>query len=114
MNISFQLAIADLVLPRMEARRLDIDFQILRQIADTEEEGASRDLSMRALNAANEIMNSFTRMNGDADDGTLGDIVAKCRAIASSVLGNVLTEGETRSFQHVSDEDLKIWAIGHW
>lgn len=112
MNVSFQLAIADLVQPRVNARALDIDFQMLGQIARTDEVGASKDLSMRALHAANDIMNTFKRTRGD-EAGELDEVVAKCRKIAAKVLGEVKGEG-LGSDSGVPDDQLKLWAIGHW
>jgi len=114
MNVSFQLATADLRLLRTEACQLDIDFQILSQIATSTEKGASGDLGARALRAANEIMNTFRRSSGDTDDGSLDALIGECRAIAARILGDRTASTTKAKREGVRDEDLKLWAIGHW
>lgn len=103
MNVHFQLKLADLVLVRSEAVALQIDFQILSQIA-REPRKAESSVSQRALKACNDIMNTFRRR--DDDEERIDDVVKECREIAKRVLGDVGAAEPTG--------DAYIWGIGHW
>nr|XP_019002605.1 uncharacterized protein I203_05090 [Kwoniella mangroviensis CBS 8507]OCF66066.1 hypothetical protein I203_05090 [Kwoniella mangroviensis CBS 8507] len=114
MNVYFQLAVADIVLIRSEARALQIDFQILSQIGThPDSEGSS--LSQRALRASNGIMNTFRRTDGDDHNGSLDNVIRRCREIGWDVLGPLDEQGvgklTTRS--DTSQKDARIWGIGH-
>jgi hypothetical protein len=113
MNVSFQLATADLRLLRTEACRLDVDFQILAQIASSVEPGFSKDLGARALRAANGVMNTFKRSPRDTEDGSLDAVIERCRDIAATILGKRESGGVTTD-RNTLDNELKLWAIGHW
>nr|XP_019011845.1 uncharacterized protein I206_03951 [Kwoniella pini CBS 10737]OCF50626.1 hypothetical protein I206_03951 [Kwoniella pini CBS 10737] len=114
MNVFFQLALADIVLVRSEARALQIDFQILSQIGThPDSEGSS--LSRRALRASNDIMNHFRRVNDDDDDGSLDDRIRQCREIGWEVLGPLDEQSDQQADQDDSKarDDARIWGIGH-
>nr|XP_018263421.1 uncharacterized protein I303_03290 [Kwoniella dejecticola CBS 10117]OBR85579.1 hypothetical protein I303_03290 [Kwoniella dejecticola CBS 10117] len=114
MNVSFQLALADIVLCRSEARALQIDFQILSQIGThPNSEGSS--MSRRALRASNEIMNEFRRTEGDDQDGSLDRRIRRCREIGWEVLGALDEQGikELATSNHKAHDDARIWGIGH-
>lgn len=106
MNVSFQLAQAELVLARGEARALRTDFAILTQMSRVAA-GQTSSVSRRALVAANKIMSAFHRTAGD-DEAGLDRVVAECRKIAAGVLGDV--EGAARP----PNAETKVWGIGHW
>lgn len=108
MNMSFKLALADLVLARSEARALQIDFKVLTQLARAEE-GERWAVSRRALRAANEVMNAFRRSKGDEESGQLDLIVSRCREIARSVLGDIDRDGTSKP-----SRNIMVWGIGHW
>jgi hypothetical protein len=108
MNVSFKLALADLVLARSEARALQIDFKVLTQLARAEE-GERWAVSRRALRAANEVMNAFHRSKGDEKNGDLDLVVSRCREIARSVLGHIDKDGTSKP-----SRAAMIWGIGHW
>lgn len=103
MNMRYQLILADLVLVRSEAVALQVDFQILSQIARAPDRDESS-VSQRALKACNDIMNAFRRRDGDQE--LVDSVVDQCRSIARSVLGKM--DGTQPS------GDAKIWGIGHW
>lgn len=107
MNVSFQLAIADIVVDRSQARQLRIDFQVLTQLSRMEN-GGKTSISRRALHAANEIMNAFKRVDGDDHEGILDERIAHCQSIAATVLGQ---RGQASGD---SSRQASIWAIGHW
>ncbi|WWC88253.1 uncharacterized protein L201_003160 [Kwoniella dendrophila CBS 6074] len=100
MNMKYHLELADLVLVRSEVHALKVDFQILKQFARSPESDRSP-LSRQSLRAANEIMNVFRRDTEEEIDET----IQKGRDIARQVIGSELND--------LSDDDLKIWAIGH-
>ena len=101
MNRYFGLASADLVVPNMDAWGLQLDFNTLRQIADTLPGNTS--LQNKALVAANEIMNGF-----DKDDLSS---IQRSRKIAAEVFG----EGWEEKAESVYKEGPKtqIWGIGY-
>lgn len=103
MNMYYPLAIADIVLPRSQARALEIDFKLLTQLARMV--GGDTTLARRALHAANEVMNAFKVVDEDEMD----EVVQKCRIIAAGVLG----DSESKSAIH-EDKEGTIWGIGHW
>jgi len=106
MNVSFQLAIADIVLVRSEARALFIDFKLLVQMAKIGEH-QSLGISQKALHVCNEIMNHFHRSKGD-EEGKLDQVVKKCRELAASLLGDPNVNALVES------PNAQIWGIGHW
>lgn len=95
--------LADLVLVRSEAVALQIDFQILTQIARAPDRDESS-VSQRALKACNDIMNTFRRRDGDEE--RVDTVIEECRNIGQAVLGKM--DGTQPS------GDAKIWGIGHW
>ncbi|WWC63022.1 uncharacterized protein I303_105621 [Kwoniella dejecticola CBS 10117] len=102
MDMKYHLALADLVQIRSEAHALKVDFQILKQFARSSE-GEKSPLSRMALKAANEIMNVFRRDSEQLID----ESVKKGREIARRVIGEAGEETE------MSEDQTKIWAIGH-
>lgn len=79
-NRQFRLNRADLVLPNAAARALDIDFEVLSEMArDLPSDAWQR---MRALDVCNRIINAFDR--NDVDNS-----VKLCRKLARTCLGNV-------------------------
>ena len=112
MNRSFPLKTADLVIPNHEARGLWMDFRMLRQVA-TNDKSPTSSLSPKALRACNEIMNTFRRVPGDAQDATLAcQRINRCRQIAAEVLGS-LDQGLVTNQAYRADH-TNVWAIGHW
>lgn len=110
MNKYFTLHNADLVVPRSEARALRADFVILTQIARAPNAGAAK-----ALKAANTIMSTFRRSPGDVEDGSLDEIIQRCRRIAWKILGPLDSKGITKLRANQAElKDVKIWATGHW
>lgn len=103
MHMRYQLMLADLVLVRSEAVALQIDFQILTQIARAPDRDESS-VSQRALKACNDIMNTFRRRDGDEE--RVDTVIEECRNIGQAVLGKM--DGTQPS------GDAKIWGIGHW
>jgi hypothetical protein len=106
MNVSFQLAFADIVVPRSNARALYIDFLVLTQMSRMTDATHSHS-ARKALKAANDIMNTFQRESGDEEDDTVDKMVARCRSLAESVLGH-------SSLKPKFTKEAQIWGIGHW
>ncbi|PLW47412.1 hypothetical protein PCANC_05854 [Puccinia coronata f. sp. avenae] len=107
-DVSFELAMADLVVPRMEAWHLMWDFQVITEI--TKSLPATDPVCLKAQTVAMEIMNTFKPDN-------LATITA-CRKIAEKVLGSDWTQKEIYDFN--TDWNLKedsegapVFAIGH-
>lgn len=107
MNVSFQLVQADLVLSRGQARDLRTDFLILTQMSRMAN-GERSSLSRRALVAANKIMSMFHRRPDDERNGQLDRVIADCRRVAATVLGDVNKSGDS------ANRTTKVWGIGHW
>ena len=101
MNRYFGLASADLVVPNMNAWGLQLDFNTLRQIADTLPGNTS--LQNKALVAANEIMNVFG--TGDAAG------IKRARKQAEEVFG----KGWEAKGEKIYEEGVgraSVWGIG--
>jgi hypothetical protein len=114
MNKYFTLHTADLVVPRSEARALKADFVILTQIARSPNAGASSSAA-KALKAANTIMSTFRRTPDDVEDGSLDEIIQRCRRIAWKILGPLDKKGITKLRASQAElNNVKIWATGHW
>jgi hypothetical protein len=114
MNKYFTLHTADLVVPRSEARALKADFVILTQIARSPNAGASSSAA-KALKAANTIMSTFRRTPGDVEDGSLDEIIERCRRTAWKILGPLDSKDITKLRANQAElKDVKIWATGHW
>lgn len=107
-NRYYTLDSADLVVPCMPAWHLMWDFNLLVQIAKSDDAGSP--LSERAMRAANEIINVF-----EADKPA--ETIEKARKIAEDILG----EGWQKEAEGVWDKggersraDAKLWGLGHW
>lgn len=112
----YELHIADIVLVNEEARALRIDFQMLSQMARVPGAETSP-VSQRALQACNDIMNTFRRVDGDEGDESLVDaVVRRCREVSQSVLGPLDHDSQQSLAAYNPDcaANAKIWAIGHW
>jgi hypothetical protein len=112
----YQIKIADLVLVNSVAIALQIDFQILSQIARASDRESSN-ISQRALIATNDIMNTFRRRDEDiSDPAILDDVIVRCREISQSVLGPLDKGAQKKLCTHDAGcfPEAKIWAIGHW
>jgi alpha-mannosidase len=116
MDMYFELAIADIVVPNIQARQLWVDFRVLAQVAKAAAEMKASALPAKALHACNEIMSAFRRIDGDEEDlSLLDDTIKRCRDIAREVLGRLDEEGLSKTAPHAdTGKDAKIWAIGHW
>jgi hypothetical protein len=116
MDMHFELLHVDLLLPNIPIREMYADFRALQQISLSKENRAS-DLPRRALKAANELVNSFIRVDGDEEDpDLLLPVIDKCRKIAWEILGS-LSESDKANLAPSDpkvQEGAKIWAIGHW
>ena len=114
MELTFPLLHAEIVLPDIDIRAMQLDFRILRQITQSTQNRAS-DLPRRALKAANEMMNAWHRVPGDEENrDLLKPIIEKCRKIGWQVLGSLTNEDRARLCPSLSDSrPAEIWAIGH-
>ncbi|OCH89390.1 glycoside hydrolase family 38 protein [Obba rivulosa] len=102
MNRFFQLASADLVVPRADAWALLWDFQTLRELVDTLPGNTA--LQNRALSVANEIMNVF--------DNTDLASIPRARKLAETVFGEAW-ESKGEGIYKDGAERPQIWGIGH-
>ena len=105
---------ADIVVPNLEARALRYDFRILTEVA-RHPDGRLQGLSQKALKAADDIMNTFRRREGDLEDGFIDDIIQHCRKLAWGVLGQLDQEGlKGVCMRSTEQREGKMWAMGHW
>jgi hypothetical protein len=109
------LAFADIVLINSEAVELELDFEMVRQVAQSADRDHSS-LSHRALRAANDMMNAFRASNHYKTEEQLSAAIEKCRRIAARVLGDMSEERRKTlcTASRESGPDAKMWAIGHW
>jgi len=115
LNRTFELVSADIVVPNLVARGLRTDFLVLTEIA-RHPDGRLQGLSQRALKACDDIMNAFTRFEGDEQgDRLVDDMLQRCREMAWQVLGR-LDEGSLKKACARSPEkrEARMWAMGHW
>jgi alpha-mannosidase len=114
-NRYFNLAFADIVLINSEAVELELDFEMVRQVAQSGDREHSS-LSHRALRAANDMMNAFRASNHYKTEEQLSAAIEKCRRIAARVLGDMSEERRKTlcTASRESGPDAKMWAIGHW
>jgi alpha-mannosidase len=101
---------AAIVVPNLQVRALRLDFNLLVQIARTPDPFSAA-LQQRALKAANDVISAF---RVDSNGKVTSEVLAKCRALAAEVIGDLSEEGlaavATRS---TKQRDGKVWAIGH-
>lgn len=115
-NRSFGLVSAALIHRNSKAFALEVDFEMLRQVSSIHNRDASS-LSLRALNAANQIMSVFGSSDRFQSTEDTNAVLDRCRDIAATVLGKY--EGEDRQKLCTIGKDsipknVKLWAIGHW
>jgi alpha-mannosidase len=111
---TFPLVSADILVPDLEARGLRYDFRILAEVA-RHPDGRLQGLSQRALKAADDIMNTFRRRQGDVQDGFIANIIQQCRSIAWDVLGDLDKDNLKKvCMRDTSPREGKMWAMGHW
>ena len=115
MNRTFELVAADIVVPNAVARGLRTDFLVLTEVA-RHPDGRLQGLSQRAMKACDDIMNAFTRFEGDEQGDRLVDgMMQKCREMAWQVLGTLDERGLSKACTRTSERrEAKMWAIGHW
>ncbi|KAJ9125450.1 hypothetical protein QFC22_000411 [Naganishia vaughanmartiniae] len=113
-NRYFSLAFADIVLINSEAVNLELDFEMVRQVAQSADREHSS-LSHRALRVANDMMNAFRASNHYQTEEQLSAAIEKCRRIAARVLGDMSEERRKTlcTASRESGPDAKMWAIGH-
>ena len=95
---------ADLVVPNQDAWRLMWDFDTLHQIYNTLPDDSS--LAMRAMWAANEIMNVF-------QEGKL-ESIAPCRKVAEMILGADWEKEIASESDKAASQKGTLWGVGHW
>ena len=102
MNRYFSLAMADIVVPNVEAWQLMLDFQTLRELVDNIPGNTA--LQNKALVVANGIMNAFDK--GDVES------IRQGRKLAEQIFG----EGWAQKGAKIYDEGAEkaqVWGIGH-
>ncbi|KAJ7639802.1 glycoside hydrolase family 38 protein [Mycena polygramma] len=109
-NRSFQLAMADIVVPNQDAWRLLWDFKTLRELVDTLP--GNTPLQNAALTAANAIMNTFDHRDPSS--------INRAREVAQGVFGKDWDkiDGGAGVYDDDSSDDADknrslVWGIGH-
>ncbi|EIW69817.1 hypothetical protein TREMEDRAFT_43495 [Tremella mesenterica DSM 1558] len=102
-NRYYQLGIADLVVPNMEAWRLLWDFDAIHQLVN--DLPGDTPLRMKALWVANEMMNVFQVGNVDS--------ISKAREVGKVVLGEKWMEEIELESKHAEKQEGALWGVGH-
>ena len=102
-------------MPNLVARGLRTDFLVLTEIA-RHPDGRLQGLSQRAMKACDDIMNAFTRLEGDEEGERLVDgMMQKCREMAWEVMGDLSEENLGKVCTRSTEErEARMWAMGHW
>ncbi len=101
---TYRLNSADLVVPNQDAWRLMYDFNAIHQVYDTLP--CDSPLAMRAMYAANEIMNVF-------QEGKL-ESIGPCRKVAEEILGSNWEKEIASESVKAEKQTGTLWGVGHW